>query len=215
MMVVGSLFTWDWVPLSGFLVYWIILDSILDVVITMCGDCVFSYVFPWCIISLFQQKSNSDRIKPQTLSHLQVVTALISAHFFVGSIAAVFIFNWVDCSLQHEWSISGHSKTWAEFTCRAWTPPLAPAFVSFPSHSPASATMWLFLFLGREMVGFLSEIQLHWILMEATEGWGTLHVLILCSRFRLPSQNFLPTFVYFLETSSRFLFWLNLLLFSV
>lgn len=187
MMVVGSLFTWEWVPLSWFLVYWIILDSILDVVITVCGDCGFGYVFPWSIISLFQQKSNSDRIKPQTLSHLQVVTALISAHFFVGSIAAVFIFNWVGCSLQHEWSISGHSKTWAEFTCRAWTSPFCSSLYEFP-FSLTSISDLVTLFLGREMVGFLSEIQLHWILMEATQRWGTLHVLIPCSRFRLPSH---------------------------
>lgn len=154
MMVVGSLFTWDWVPLSGFLVYWIILDSILDVVITMCGDCVFSYVFPWCIISLFQQKSNSDRIKPQTLSHLQVVTALISAHFFVGSIAAVFIFNWVDCSLQHEWSISGHSKTWAEFTCRAWTPPSCSSFCEFPFSLTSISDRVTLSFPGQRDGGF-------------------------------------------------------------
>lgn len=209
MMVVGSLFTWEWVPLSWFLVYWIILDSILDVVITVCGDCGFGYVFPWSIISLFQQKSNSDRIKPQTLSHLQVVTALISAHFFVGSIAAVFIFNWVGCSLQHEWSISGHSKTWAEFTCRAWTSPFCSSLYEFP-FSLTSISDLVTLFLGREMVGFLSEIQLHWILMEATQRWA----LFMCW-FLVPGLGFLPTFVYFLETWSRFLFWLNLLLFSV
>lgn len=212
MMVVGSLFTWEWVPLSWFLVYWIILDSILDVVITVCGDCGFGYVFPWSIISLFQQKNNSDRIKPQTLSHLQVLTALISAHFFVGS-AAVFIFNWVGCSMNGAFQVI--QRLGQSLHAEPGLPLLAPAFTSFPFHSPASATVWLFLFLGREMVGFLSEIQLHWILMEATQRWGTLHVLIPCSRFRLPSQNFLPTFVYFLETSSRFLFWLNLLLFSV
>ena len=154
MMVVGSLFTWNWVPLSWFLVYWIILDSVLDVVITMRGDCVFSYVFPWCIISLFQQKSNSDRIKPQTLSHLQVVTALISAHFFVGSVAAVFIFNWVDCSLQHEWSISGHSKTWAEFTCRAWTPPSCSSFYEFPFSVTSISDRVTLSFPGQRDGGF-------------------------------------------------------------
>lgn len=210
MMVVGSLFTWEWVPLSWFLVYWIILDSILDVVITVCGDCGFGYVFPWSIISLFQQKSNSDRIKPQTLSHLQVVTALISAHFFVGSIAAVFIFNWVGCSLQHEWSISGHSKTWAEFTCRAWTSPFCSSLYEFPFSLTSIS----------DLVTLFSWAERWWVFYQrfsCTESWWKQHkdgALFMCW-FLVPGLGFLPTFVYFLETWSRFLFWLNLLLFSV
>ena len=141
----------------------------------------------------------------QAWSQLTSLWVLLLFSFVTGSVAV--------CSMNGAFQVI--QRLGQSLHAEPGLPLLAPAFTSFPFHSPASATVWLFLFLGREMVGFLSEIQLHWILMEATQRLGTLHVLIPCSRFRLPSQNFLPTFVYFLETSSRFLFWLNLLLFSV
>ena len=141
----------------------------------------------------------------QPWSQLTSLWVLLLFSFLTGSVAV--------CSMNGAFQVI--QRLGQSLHAEPGLPLLAPAFTSFPFHSPASATVWLLLFLGREMVGFLSEIQLHWILMEATQRWGTLHVLIPCSRFRLPSQNFLPTFVYFLETSSRFLFWLNLLLFSV
>lgn len=182
----------------------------------LCVETVFSAMFSHDVLFLcfsrkvIQTESNHKLCLTyrwwqlwSQLTSLWVLLLLFS--FLTGSIAV--------CSMNGAFQVI--QRLGQSLHAEPGLPPLAPAFVSFPSHSPASATVWLFLFLGREMVGFLSEIQLHWILMEATEGWGTLHVLIPCSRFRLPSQNFLPDFVYFLETSSRFLFWLNLLLFSV
>lgn len=204
-------------PLSGFLVYWIILDSIWMLWL-LCVETVFSAMFSHDVLFLcFSRKviqTESNHKLCLTYRWWQLWSQLTSLWDFL-----LLLFSFLTGVDYQSAAWMEHFRSFKDLG-RVYMQSLdSPSCSSFcwvsPSHSPASATVWLFLFLGREMVGFLSEIQLHWILMEATEGWGTLHVLIPCSRFRLPSQNFLPNFVYFLETSSRFLFWLNLLLFSV